>query len=245
MPSGPMRWFDRRACDRRRPRPLVSAGDLVGVVRGLRHRFANDLQVLRGWLELGRAEKASAHLDLVTSRIEAESALGHLDLPDLEAVLLVAKERAASEGVRMSLGTAVYVDPVYAAAAAAAEDRFSGKWCAEDGGEKTAGTGPVGPPGTGAEDLAAAVSAVLGVVTREAAAKGVSEVRVEVGAPGGGHPEVVVRLPARAVPPPEAVEAALASAGFSLCRQPREGSVGIAYPGGEEGEEVELVVTVR
>jgi hypothetical protein len=240
-----MRWFNRIASDRCQPRPLVSAEDLVRVVRGLRHAFANDLQVLRGWFELGRTEKASVHLDLVTSRVEAGSALGRLDLPDLEAALLVAKERAASEGVHVSLGTAVYVDPVYAAAAAAAEDRSSEKWCAGDGGEKAAGTGPVGAPSTGAEDLAAAVSAVLAAVTREAAAKGVSEVQVEVGPPGGGYPEVVVRLPVRAAPPPEAVEAAMVSAGFSLCRRPREGSVGVACPRGEDAEEVELVVTVR
>ncbi|MCL6580695.1 MAG: Spo0B domain-containing protein [Firmicutes bacterium] len=92
-----LRWFVR-------PRATglsLTGGELVGSVRRLRHGFLNDLQVIRGWLQLGRTAPALEQLDRVLERLRGEMGWSALGDDDLEAALLLSMTEAEGAGVEL------------------------------------------------------------------------------------------------------------------------------------------------
>lgn len=84
-------------------RELALSGlEFARAIHWIRHGFLNDLQVLSGWLQLGRPKAAAEYLERVQSRLGEWAVLGD---PDLEAVLLLVK--AEAEGVGLVFRTEV------------------------------------------------------------------------------------------------------------------------------------------
>jgi len=71
-------------------------GDVIRVIRAQRHRFLNHLQVISGWLQLEKPDKAVGYIERVRREMEGHSLLFKLDAPELAARLLT--EAAAAEG---------------------------------------------------------------------------------------------------------------------------------------------------
>lgn len=104
---------------------VLSAEGLLGFARHDRHALLNDLQVLGGWLQLGKTEAAIEYLTRLQSRLTRDPAWSLVDSPDLEAALLVARLTALGRGLELSVGVRG-PDPASTAAVAAARDR--GDW---------------------------------------------------------------------------------------------------------------------
>jgi hypothetical protein len=72
----------------------------VNTLRRLRHRHANHLQVIQGWLQLGRTERAQAYVHRVTERMGEEGSwYRSLPLSWLYSVLML-DVLAESRGIR-------------------------------------------------------------------------------------------------------------------------------------------------
>jgi len=201
-----MKWFE---CGQ--PETLVRPGaeDLTTVVRSLRHTFLNDLQVIAGWLQIGRSGAALEYLQRVKSRLDVDTRLGRLGSRELEAVILTAKAWAAELGLRLDLvisGPPEASRNLAAAAAAAASDGAGSDW------RRAAGP------------LAGALRAILKPAIRCAAEDGAERIEVVVDALAGPHDGV--RLELKIGFPAESAgrlgddfeAAALRWAGFRECR---------------------------
>lgn len=54
-------------------RDEISATQSLYLMRRQRHAFLNHLQVISGWLQLGRPERASQYLEMVAARMNSEA----------------------------------------------------------------------------------------------------------------------------------------------------------------------------
>ncbi len=78
-------------------RELALSGlEFAWAIHWIRHGFLNDLQVLSGWLQLGRPKAAAEYLERVQSRLGEWAVLGD---PDLEAILFLVKAEAEGAGL--------------------------------------------------------------------------------------------------------------------------------------------------
>jgi len=175
-----LRWFHRSGPDGLR----FSPDDLVAVVRSHRHTVLNDLQVLAGWLQLGRIDTALEYLEKVKSRLELDSGLGRLGCPELEAALHLVKSRAEGVGLTFTALVTAPSEPAYLAAAAATREEDVGA------GWRLA-----------VRQLAPAVRALLEHIVARVSGEGLDRLEVHVGLSGDapeGRPEVRVCLPSGA-----------------------------------------------
>lgn len=78
------------------------AAELVEALRHQRHRFQNHLQVISGWLQLGKPERASAYLATLRQSREQESQLYALADWRLLARLLEKHALAEANGVPLT-----------------------------------------------------------------------------------------------------------------------------------------------
>lgn len=82
------------------------------LLRTQRHHFMNHLQVISGWLQLGKAERAIQYIDRVAARMEAErQALRRLERPEAALFVLDMGLRAESYGVALEWRLTGPVDP--------------------------------------------------------------------------------------------------------------------------------------
>lgn len=75
--------------------------ELVLILRNQRHSFMNHLQVISGWLQLNKPERAYEYLDQVAARIEAEGNILRLGSPSVALSVLSTSALAESHGVRI------------------------------------------------------------------------------------------------------------------------------------------------
>lgn len=79
------------------------ASDLEGamqVLRSQRHHFLNHLQVIDGWIQLGREQRAAAYIRQVGQRLEAEGrVLQAIDNPAVALFVVQTNLLAESHGV--------------------------------------------------------------------------------------------------------------------------------------------------
>jgi hypothetical protein len=75
--------------------------ELVLILRNQRHAFMNHLQVISGWLQLNKPERAYEYLDQVAAKIEAEGNILKLGSPTLALAVLSSSALAESHGVRL------------------------------------------------------------------------------------------------------------------------------------------------
>lgn len=66
----------------------IPAEQAMALLRGQRHSFLNHLQVISGWLQLDRPERARHYLEMVAARVSAEADLMR-SLPPSMAVWVV------------------------------------------------------------------------------------------------------------------------------------------------------------
>lgn len=104
----------------------LTGADLSSVARVGRHALLNDLQILGGWLHLGRLGTAVEYLNRVRSRITRESDMASLSHPDLEAALILSRVRAESAGISFLATVLGAPDPEYLSSAAAGRDGRGG-----------------------------------------------------------------------------------------------------------------------
>lgn len=78
------------------------AQELVEALRHQRHRFQNHLQVISGWLHLGKPERASAYLASLRASREQEAPLFTLADWRLLAMLLGKHAMAEANGVEVN-----------------------------------------------------------------------------------------------------------------------------------------------
>ena len=187
----------------------VSGADLATAVRGARHAFLNDFQILGGWLQLGRLGTAVEYLDRVRSRITRESALAALSHPDLEAALILSRVRAEAEG--LSFVATVLGAPAPEYQVAATRD-------CRGVGERLPRAFPM------------AVLVILSGLVSRAARAGFTEVEVVV-APNEGRLEIALRLPAAARDLVGMEDEVLNSGGFTPAGSERMGVVGLVWRG--------------
>ncbi len=213
-----MKWFScPDAC-----RLSLSGPEFTRVVRRMRHAFLNDLQVLSGWLQLGRTASAGEYLSRIQTRLTADSTWATLESPDLQAVLFLAKTEAEDAGLGFSAEVLEAPDPAYVTAAAATLDRTP----------PAARARPAGwPPDRFAVALLAVLRSVIRSAARRSAADYGSPVEVEttLGFVGGGF-EAAVRLRGSnlAARLPGLAEEALVSSGFAPLAGPGRPAVGLA-----------------
>ncbi len=79
----------------------------------------NDLQVLSGWLQLGRTQAAKEYLSRVQARLAADSQWSLIGDPDIEAVLFLCRSHAEGLGLGFSVKVIGAPDPAYVLDAAA------------------------------------------------------------------------------------------------------------------------------
>ncbi len=60
----------------------------LDLLRFQRHSFLNHLQVISGWIQLGKLDRARDYLQEVATRLEAQGELSLVQPPDLVLVLL-------------------------------------------------------------------------------------------------------------------------------------------------------------
>lgn len=104
----------------------------LAALRSQRHGFLNHLQVIAGWLQLGKSERALQYLQRVAARMEAQGqALRSLDDPATELLLLEMELLAEPAGVALVWQIAGPAAPESLAegraAIAAAIDRAAGQ----------------------------------------------------------------------------------------------------------------------
>jgi len=159
---------------------VLSAEGLIDITRHDRHALLNDLQIIGGWLQLGKTEAAVEYIARLQTRLARDPAWSFVDSPDLEAALLVARLEALGRGLEFSIRVKG-PHPASATAVAAALDR--GDWSSHG---RLRETGP--------GDRQAALRSAAGVFHRvllrivtdvaESADPGVSSLRVELTAYG-------------------------------------------------------------
>lgn len=63
----------------------------LALARGQRHSFMNHLQVISGWLQLGKAERATEYIARMAARMEAESqVLQRIEHPEVGLFVVAA-----------------------------------------------------------------------------------------------------------------------------------------------------------
>lgn len=75
--------------------------ELVLILRNRRHGFMNDLQVISGWLQLHKPERAQEYLDQVVTRLEAEGTILRLGSPSVVLAVLSGTALAETYGVKL------------------------------------------------------------------------------------------------------------------------------------------------
>jgi len=92
----------------------------LALLREQRHSFLNHLQVISGWLQLGRAERAAQYLNEVSARVAGESEVLRRAPVSLGLLLIEAGLEAETYGVTLrwqidSPAEAVALEPILAA----------------------------------------------------------------------------------------------------------------------------------
>lgn len=86
----------------------IPIGEIIHLLKTQRHDFINHLQVLQGYLQLGKTEMAARYLQDVSREMVESGWVFQLPWPELAAVLLLkdgqAEDRQAATVVKLSLG---------------------------------------------------------------------------------------------------------------------------------------------
>lgn len=77
----------------------INAADILKIVSDMRHGFLNHLQVVSGYLQLGKKEMAVDYIQDITRDLCKLSPVVHLRMPEMAAVFLWGEELARSMGV--------------------------------------------------------------------------------------------------------------------------------------------------
>lgn len=82
------------------------------LLRGQRHSFMNHLQVVSGWLQLGKSDRAVQYLNRVAARMDAEGqVLRRIEAPEVGFFILAAGLDAEPYGVTLEWRVTGPVDP--------------------------------------------------------------------------------------------------------------------------------------
>ena len=95
------RGADKPTRDAERPRRDAERL-AISLYRNRRHAFLNHLQVISGWLQLGKVDRALAQIDLILREMEEESRFIQAADPSLVAYLLAKEEQARSRGIELT-----------------------------------------------------------------------------------------------------------------------------------------------
>lgn len=74
---------------------------LLGVIRAQRHDFLNHLQVISGFIQLNKYERAREYIREVARELERQGRIIHLQMPEATFALLVALKEAALAQVKV------------------------------------------------------------------------------------------------------------------------------------------------
>lgn len=84
----------------------------LGLLRGQRHSFLNHLQVISGWLQLGKSDRAAQYITRAVAHLEAEGqALQRIDSPEVALFLIETGLEAEPYGVVLRWRVSGPVDP--------------------------------------------------------------------------------------------------------------------------------------
>lgn len=84
----------------------------LALLQGQRHSFLNHLQVVSGWLQLGKTDRAVQHIARTAACMEAEGqALRRIDSPEVGLFLVEIGQAAEPYGVTVDWRVAGSVDP--------------------------------------------------------------------------------------------------------------------------------------
>lgn len=84
----------------------------LAALRNQRHGFLNHLQVIAGWIQLGKSERALQYLERVAARIEAQGqALRSIEEPAVALLLLEMELLAEPAGVELAWQVTEPVSP--------------------------------------------------------------------------------------------------------------------------------------
>lgn len=74
----------------------MDSADILKVISVMRHDFLNHLQVISGYLQLGKSERAREYIQKVTRDLQKISKVVHLKVPEMAAAFLFGEEMAVS-----------------------------------------------------------------------------------------------------------------------------------------------------
>lgn len=84
----------------------------LALLRGQRHSFMNHLQVISGWLQLGKGDRAVQYIARVAAEMESESsALRQIGAPEVGLFVIAVGLEAEPYGVAIDWQVAGPVDP--------------------------------------------------------------------------------------------------------------------------------------
>lgn len=78
----------------------MNSGDMMKVISILRHDFLNHLQVISGYLQLNKTDRAREYIREVTQNLQRLSKVMHLKVPEVAGAFLLGEEMAAGIEVR-------------------------------------------------------------------------------------------------------------------------------------------------
>ncbi|HYF76177.1 MAG TPA: Spo0B domain-containing protein [Symbiobacteriaceae bacterium] len=92
----------------------ITDAEALHLLRRQRHSFLNHLQVISGWLQLGRSERAQQYLETVAARMTGESDVLRQAPADLSLLVLELGLEAETHGVQLEWQLGVGGGPVRA-----------------------------------------------------------------------------------------------------------------------------------
>lgn len=81
---------------------MLNCRGMIKLISLLRHDFLNQLQVIDGYLQVGKADRAREYLQEVVKELNKLGKLVHLQVPEIALVILLAAETANRAGIRIS-----------------------------------------------------------------------------------------------------------------------------------------------
>ncbi len=83
---------------------IEESRELINVLRTHRHDYLNDLQVIMGYLQLGKSDDALDYIKKTTDSLRADSSISNLAFPEISALLFKKRNIAELKGINFKVG---------------------------------------------------------------------------------------------------------------------------------------------
>lgn len=82
---------------------MFTEKDMIDILKGYRHIYLNDLQVIMGYIQLGRQDAAIEYIKKISRLMEAESRISHISDYRMQYVLIKGYNRARENFIGLDI----------------------------------------------------------------------------------------------------------------------------------------------